>query len=165
MTYTKPRWLMVKNSPASRRCRRCGFDPWVRKIPWSRTWQPTLVFLPGESHGQKSLVGYSPWGCKESDTAEWLTLSLSWTFNILIWFSKYQRNGGELVHTYFSNLSNHKGPCSLSLMFHETLLGNGAAETTKDFILIFSICSEGDNDPLFFVFRNIHPVLQHARST
>ena len=39
-------------------------------------WQPTPVFLPGESHGQRILVGYSPWGCKESDTTEWLTLSL-----------------------------------------------------------------------------------------
>ena len=43
-------------------------------FPWSRKWQPTPVFLPGESHGQRSLAGYSPWGCKESDTIEWLTL-------------------------------------------------------------------------------------------
>ena len=39
-------------------------DPWVRKIPWRRAWLPTPVFLPGESHGQRSLEGYSPWGCK-----------------------------------------------------------------------------------------------------
>ena len=45
----------VKNLPA---CRRPGFDPWVRKIPWRREWQPTPVFLPEESHGQRSLVGY-----------------------------------------------------------------------------------------------------------
>ena len=45
-------------------------DPRVQKIPWRRVWQPTTVFLPGESHGQKSLVGYSPWGGKESDTTE-----------------------------------------------------------------------------------------------
>ena len=45
--------------------------------PWRREWQPTPVFLPGESHGQRSLVGYSPWGCKDSDTTEGLTLSLS----------------------------------------------------------------------------------------
>ena len=43
-------------------------------FPWSRKWQPTPVFLPGESHGQRSLAGYSPWGYKESDTIEWLTL-------------------------------------------------------------------------------------------
>ena len=41
-------------------CRRPGFDPWVGKIPWRRAWQPTPVFLPGESHGQRSLEGYSP---------------------------------------------------------------------------------------------------------
>ena len=45
-----------------RRHKRCGFDPWVRKIPWRRAWQPTPVFLPGESHGQRSLAGYSPQG-------------------------------------------------------------------------------------------------------
>ena len=49
--------------------RRCGFDPWVGTIPWRRKWQPTSVFLPGESHGQRSLVaGYSPWGHTKSDT-------------------------------------------------------------------------------------------------
>ena len=48
--------------------KRCGFDPWVGKIPWRKTWQPTPVFLPGESLGQKSLVGYSSQGHKESDT-------------------------------------------------------------------------------------------------
>jgi len=42
------------------RHKRYGFDPWVRKIPWRRAWQPIPVFLPGESHGQRSLVGYSP---------------------------------------------------------------------------------------------------------
>jgi len=50
--------------------RRPRFDSWVRKIPWRREWQPTLVFLPGESHGQRHLMGYSPWGCKESDLIE-----------------------------------------------------------------------------------------------
>ena len=48
-----------------RRRKRCGFDPWVGKIPWRRAWQPTPVCLPGESHGERSLVDYSPWGCKE----------------------------------------------------------------------------------------------------
>ena len=45
-----------------RRCKRCGFDPWVEKMPWRRAWQPTPAFLPGESHGQKSLAGYGLWG-------------------------------------------------------------------------------------------------------
>ena len=53
-----------------RNCRRHEFDPWVRKIPWKRAWPPTPVFYPGESHGQRCLVGYSPQGHKELDTTE-----------------------------------------------------------------------------------------------
>ena len=53
------------------------YNPWVRKIPWRREWQLTLVFLPGKSPGQRSLVGYSPWGHKELDRTERLTLSLN----------------------------------------------------------------------------------------
>ena len=64
---------MVKNLPAVRETQ---YNPWVRKIPWRRKWQTTPVFLPGEFHRQKSLTGYSPWGCKELGTTERLTLSL-----------------------------------------------------------------------------------------
>ena len=60
---------LVAQGPTARlQCRRCGFDPWVRKIPWRR--KPTQVFLPGKSHGQRSLAGYSPWGCKELDVTK-----------------------------------------------------------------------------------------------
>ena len=64
-TYQKASLLAcsVKNLPAMQ-------ETWVRKIPWRRKWQPTPVFLPGESHGRRSLVGYSPRGRKESDTTE-----------------------------------------------------------------------------------------------
>ena len=61
--------LAVKNPPANAGDK-SGFYPWVGKTSWRRAGQPTLVSLPGESHEQKSLVGYSPWGCKESDTTE-----------------------------------------------------------------------------------------------
>ena len=57
-----PCWLSAKESTCQ--CRRHGFDPWVRKIPWRRKWQLTPVFLPRKSHEQRSLAGYSPWGCK-----------------------------------------------------------------------------------------------------
>jgi len=58
-----PWWLSAKESTCQcRRCRRLWFDPWVRKIPWKRECQPIPVFLPGKSHGQRTLVGYSPWG-------------------------------------------------------------------------------------------------------
>ena len=52
------------------RCRRLEFDSWDGKIPGRRAWQSTPVFLPGNSYGQRSLEGYSLWGCKESDMAE-----------------------------------------------------------------------------------------------
>ena len=57
-------------------CRRPRFDPWVGKIPWRREWQPTLVFLPGECHGQRSLAGYSPWGRGELDATFTFTFLL-----------------------------------------------------------------------------------------
>ena len=55
-----------KNLPAGDllQCRRPGFNPWVGKIPWRRKWQPIPVFLPWESHGQRSMMGYCPWGHK-----------------------------------------------------------------------------------------------------
>ena len=58
---------MVRHLPAMQEP---GFDPWVGKIPWRRRWQPTPIFLPGESHGQRSLAGYNPWGHRELDTTE-----------------------------------------------------------------------------------------------
>ena len=60
-TYTL---LILRIKSICLQCRRPGFDSWVGKIPWRRKWQPTPVFLPRESHGQRSLTGYSPWGCK-----------------------------------------------------------------------------------------------------
>ena len=63
--------LVVKNPPTNAGdLKRLEFDPWVRRIHWGRAWQPTPLFLPGESHGQRSLAGYSPWGRKESDMTE-----------------------------------------------------------------------------------------------
>ena len=57
-----PWWISDKESACQ--CRGCGFDPWVGKMPWRKKWQPTPVFLPGKSHGQRSLLGYSP-GCQK----------------------------------------------------------------------------------------------------
>ena len=65
-----PGGAVVKNMPTNTWNTIHGFSPWVGKIPWRRKWQPTPVFLPGESHGQRSLVGHSPWSPKESDTTE-----------------------------------------------------------------------------------------------
>ena len=54
------RWLSGKEYPCW--CRRCGFSPWIGRIPWRRKWRPTPVFLPRKFHGQRSPAGYSPWG-------------------------------------------------------------------------------------------------------
>ena len=62
-----PWWLSSKEFTC--RCRRCRFDPWVRKIPFRRKWQHTPMFLSGKSHGQRSLTGHSPWDRKESGTS------------------------------------------------------------------------------------------------
>jgi len=73
--HERPDWSslvaqMVKNLPSMQETR-----VWIRKIPWRREWQPTPVFLPKKSHGQKSLVCYSPQGCKQSDMTERLKLT------------------------------------------------------------------------------------------
>ena len=74
---------MVKKKKKKKNRVQCGsprINPWVGKIPWRREWQPTPVFLPGEFHRQRSLAGYSPWGRKELDRTEYLTLSLVLVF-------------------------------------------------------------------------------------
>ena len=68
-----PAGSVVKNLPGQ--CRRHRLDPWIWKTPCRRKWQPALGFLPGKCHGQRSLAGYGPWGCKESD----MTKRLNWT--------------------------------------------------------------------------------------
>ena len=67
------------------------FDPWVRKIPWRRKWQPTPVLLPRKFYGWRSLVGYSPWDRKDSDTTEWLSLTslyMSIPNSFPLWYPK-----------------------------------------------------------------------------
>ena len=78
--------LWVKNAPMMQETQ--VTEPWVGKIPWKRKWQPTLVLLPGKSHGQRSLAGYSPWGCKELDMTE--RLSTHWHLKIKRYLRKTQ---------------------------------------------------------------------------
>ena len=78
---------MAQRLSVSLQCRKPGFYPWVGKIPWRRKWQPTPVFLPGESHGCRSLVGYSPWGHKESDMTERLHFHFQCFLCVAVQFS------------------------------------------------------------------------------
>ena len=65
-----PRWLPWWLNGKESACRSGRLNPWVGKISWRRVWQPTWVFLPGEFHGQRNLVGYSPWDHKELEATE-----------------------------------------------------------------------------------------------
>ena len=77
------RWPSDKESACQ--CRRCGLNPWVRKMPWRRKWQPTPVFLPGIFHSQRSLAGYSPWGRRELDTTEHISVTWKPYFGTKLW--------------------------------------------------------------------------------
>ena len=89
-----PWWLSGKESACQ--CRKHGFDPWSGKIPWRREWQPTPINLPGESYGRRSLVGYSPWGHKESDMTERLHFHFSLS-------CIGERNGNPLQYSCLEN--------------------------------------------------------------
>ena len=119
-------WHSGKESTCKyKKHRRCGLNPWIRKIPWRRKWQPTPVFLPGKSHGQRSLVGYSPWGCKESEMTESRNVA-GWKFNFLnflelwlcMWHSSVQFN---IIINILGRVSNKavnlikKGPVSAEI--------------------------------------------------
>ena len=80
-----PMWHSFKESACQ--CRRCRFNPWIRKIPRSRKWQTTPVFLPGKSHGQKSLLGYSPWGRKRAGHN--LVTKQQQSVHLFVYFSEY----------------------------------------------------------------------------
>ena len=103
-------WQLIRSDGKASACNvgRPGFDPWVGKIPWRRKWQPTPVLLPGDSNGQRSLVGYSPWSSKESDTTEWL-------------------------HFHFTpkkKLTKLKGNCIILCKFDSVLLNNNSTDST-----------------------------------
>ena len=78
-TYRFPDGSVVANPPVN--AGHIYLIPGVGEIPWNKKWQPTPVFLPGKFHGERNLVGYSPWGCKESDTTERLTQTHSSNYN------------------------------------------------------------------------------------
>ena len=80
-------------------CRRHGFDPWLGKIPWRRKWEPTPVFLPGKSHGQKSLVGYSPWGHKRVGHDLWTKPPpWHWSQTCILWLHILKHMWLELLN-------------------------------------------------------------------
>ena len=89
------------------RCWRPSFYPWVRKIPWSRDWQFTPVFFPGEFHGQRSLAGYHPRGLKESNTTERLN---TFTFHYSDTNTRQRRYKKRTQQTEKPHEHNDKNP-------------------------------------------------------
>ena len=98
-----PWWLRWKRTCLQ--SRRPGFNPWVGTIPWRREWLPTPIFLPREFHGQKSLAGYSLWGCKESDMTEQLT-----SFSVIF---RWSSNESETYHPGISDKHRNTDPGDL----------------------------------------------------
>ena len=91
-------FLVAQTVSICLQCGRPGFNPWVRKISWRRKWQATPLFLPGKSHGWRSLVDYSSWGHKESDMSEWLhSLNL---LLMLLWLLASPRMKGRQTLYY-----------------------------------------------------------------
>ena len=91
---------------------RPGFDPWVRKILWRRKWQPTPVLLPGKSQGRRSLVGYSPWGHKESDMTERFYHIFYCFLQPLKKCEKLPSHGGCMETSSGLDLIHGSGPCA-----------------------------------------------------
>ena len=109
--------LYVWASLVAQRLKRLpGFDPWLGRIPWRRKWQPTPVFLPGESHGRRSRVGYSPQGRKELDTTE----RLHFHFTFLYVRQTLTRYCGIEAWTKYSESS----PSSRGVVCCELVLGS-----------------------------------------
>ena len=106
-----------------RRCKRCRFYPWVRKIPWSRKWQPSLVFLPGKSQGQRSLVVYSPWEnnltyLKPVNNFEKVNMNLGVILSILWTLSSYWPHSRPVVDRSLSKCIRASSPSVTSFAFH-----------------------------------------------
>ena len=104
---------MVKNLPANAGVQQTRFNPWVGKVLRRRKRQPIPVFLPGKSHGQRSLEGYSLWGCKESDATEWLSIHSCNMPQV-----SFQHVINIKVNTEVSNRLRHTLRSVLSLLTH-----------------------------------------------
>ena len=131
-------------------CRRCWFDPWRRKIPWRRKWQSTPVLLPGESHGQRSLVSYSPLGLQRV-RHDWMTNAFTFFHRWFVWkipighatyFSFLPLEEDYIHHHFFPNVpsvawpNSHSGFCVWAYL-HPLSLGtkriHGAILASKAF--------------------------------
>ena len=123
----------------SRRHKRHGFNTWVGKIPCRRAWQPTPVFLPGESHGQKILVGYSPLGHKELDTTEMTQHARTRQYLLLTIFISHSdlMSQGTLLFQGTITFTCHPHPCELTEIRSSASLISPEAPTISAFVTNF----------------------------
>ena len=129
--------LAVKNPPATRRHKRCGFNRWVGKIPWRRAWPPTPVFLPGESRGQRSPAGYSPWGRRVSHS--WVTKHARIVYVHHVFFFRSSISEHRLRVSWLLKMLQWTWVCRylLELVFSFPLLIFPAAEFLDRIIVLF----------------------------
>ena len=119
--------------------RRHRFHPWVKEVPWRRAWHPAPVFLPGGLYGQRSLAGYSPWGHKELDTTEQLTLSASLspiflkstTFNNDLRFKRTMEIFEVFEELLYMKLENRKLLVLIKVYRHKVFLQSQASQGDK----------------------------------
>ena len=133
-----PWWFSGKESTCQ--CKRCGFSSCVGKIPWRRKWQRTPGFLPGKSHGQRSLEGYSPWGCKELDRTYQLNNIVDTCSKDLCPDGSYPVGAGLFfIHSFIQRTLS-------TWLWASIMLGSGAAELKVDIISVlleFTVFSRG----------------------
>ena len=144
---------MVKSPPANAGdVNRCGFNPWIRKIPWKRAWQPTPVFLPGESLGQRNLVGYSPRGGKESDTTEAIRHAcIQGGFTCAVVCSLHAH-----THTHIDKISSHRKVDILGQMKNQNIVLTFFSTFSPTFKVFFCF---------FFNYRHVLSKVGYVKTT
>ena len=149
-------WLGGKESVCQ--WRRCGFDPWVGKIPWRRKWQPTPVFfLPGESHGWRSLVGYSPPGRKEWDTTEELHFHFLKLIKFLKGIFSLQKKWAEITDSssILNLLPSHSFLLFSFIYYHPALVCFTLQLMNEWYIIV----NENSKCLLRFIFCVVHSMV------
>ena len=134
----------VVNNPPANVGRRHRFDPCVGKIPLRRKWQPTPVFLPAESHGQRSLVSYSPWCCEESDTTEQHS-----TGNWKGLMPDHRTEGSPLFLRWFIHFNKYfLSHCTLGIMLSTSKL-------TKQILIFMKLTFSWRDNKLVYVIKHV----------